>query len=43
MVHVTRRAALAATLLAPVAARAQGTAQRPLRIGVTAGPHAQVM
>jgi D-methionine transport system substrate-binding protein len=43
MIHVTRRTALAAALLAPVAARAQGTAQRPLRIGVTAGPHAQVM
>jgi D-methionine transport system substrate-binding protein len=42
---IRRRAAIGAALLLPVAARAQeiGTAQRPLRIGVTAGPHAQVM
>ncbi|MBI0537142.1 MetQ/NlpA family ABC transporter substrate-binding protein [Roseomonas sp. KE2513] len=46
--NTTRRslgalAALAA--LSPIAAMAQdvGTAQRPLRIGVTAGPHAQTM
>jgi D-methionine transport system substrate-binding protein len=46
--NTTRRslgtlAALAA--LSPIAAMAQdiGTAQRPLRIGVTAGPHAQAM
>ncbi len=48
MTTLGRRAALTlATLALPVAARAQqpaiGTAQRPLRIGVTAGPHAQVM
>jgi D-methionine transport system substrate-binding protein len=43
---IPRRPLLAAALaLAPLAARAQeiGSAQRPLRIGVTAGPHAQVM
>jgi D-methionine transport system substrate-binding protein len=40
-----RRTLLAATLLAPAAARAQeiGSTARPIRIGVTAGPHAQVM
>lgn len=50
MTMLTRRAALAAgtaTLLLPAAAGAQqaeiGTSQRPLRMGVTAGPHAQVM
>ncbi|TCZ55016.1 MetQ/NlpA family ABC transporter substrate-binding protein [Roseicella aquatilis] len=47
MTHLTRRAGLAAALLLPALARAQGpeigTAARPLRIGVTAGPHAQVM
>lgn len=46
MTSISRRAALAAGLLLPIAARAQGaeigTAARPLRIGVTAGPHAQV-
>jgi D-methionine transport system substrate-binding protein len=43
----TRRGLLAATLLAPALARAQGaeigTAARPLRIGGTAGPHSQVL
>lgn len=41
----TRRAVLGAALLLPVMAHAQeiGSTQRPLRIGVTAGPHAQVM
>lgn len=36
---------LAATALAPAAALAQevGSAARPIRVGVTAGPHAQVM
>jgi D-methionine transport system substrate-binding protein len=47
MTALPRRAAIAAALLAPLAARAQanaiGTAARPLRIGVTAGPHAQVL
>lgn len=45
MIRIRRRAALGAALLTPIAARAQeiGTAARPLRIGVTAGPHAQVM
>jgi D-methionine transport system substrate-binding protein len=45
MIRIRRRAALGAALLAPCAARAQeiGAAARPLRIGVTAGPHAQVM
>ena len=40
-----RRSLILATLFFPVAAHAQeiGTRQRPLRIGVTAGPHAQVM
>jgi len=42
---ITRRLILGAALAAPVAAHAQdiGSAARPLRIGVTAGPHAQVM
>ncbi|MDN3563821.1 MetQ/NlpA family ABC transporter substrate-binding protein [Paeniroseomonas aquatica] len=44
---IERRPLLLAALAAaaPATARAQeiGTAQRPLRIGVTAGPHAQVM
>ena len=43
---IPRRPLLAAALaLAPLSARAQeiGSAQRPLRMGVTAGPHAQVM
>jgi D-methionine transport system substrate-binding protein len=49
MIRTTRRATIAAALALPfagVAARAQetiGTQQRPLHIGVTAGPHAQVM
>lgn len=47
MITITRRAALAASLLTPIAARAQanaiGTAARPLRIGATAGPHSQVL
>lgn len=40
-----RRPLLLAALALPATARAQevGSAQRPLRIGVTAGPHAQVM
>ena len=42
---IRRRTLVAAALALPAAARAQeiGSAQRPLRIGVTAGPHAQVM
>ncbi|MBL6459200.1 MetQ/NlpA family ABC transporter substrate-binding protein [Belnapia sp. T6] len=42
---ISRRTTLGAALLAPLAAQAQdiGSASRPLRIGVTAGPHAQVM
>ncbi|MBB5692386.1 MetQ/NlpA family ABC transporter substrate-binding protein [Muricoccus pecuniae] len=42
---VTRRSLAALAALAPAAALAQdiGTAARPLRIGVTAGPHAQTM
>ena len=42
---IARRILLAATALAPTAASAQdiGAAARPLRVGVTAGPHAQVM
>ncbi len=42
---IRRRTLAAAALLMPVAAQAQevGSAQRPLRIGVTAGPQAQVM
>ncbi|SHI55833.1 D-methionine transport system substrate-binding protein [Roseomonas rosea] len=42
---VTRRTLAALAAFAPAAAWAQdiGTAQRPLRVGVTAGPHAQVM
>ncbi|HEY8612851.1 MAG TPA: MetQ/NlpA family ABC transporter substrate-binding protein [Roseomonas sp.] len=42
---VTRRSLAALAALSPVAALAQeiGTAQRALRVGVTAGPHAQVM
>ncbi|MBP0444385.1 MetQ/NlpA family ABC transporter substrate-binding protein [Roseomonas sp. SSH11] len=42
---VTRRILGALAALTPVAAFAQdiGTAQRPIRIGVTAGPHAQAM
>ncbi|MCW3474269.1 MetQ/NlpA family ABC transporter substrate-binding protein [Limobrevibacterium gyesilva] len=44
---ITRRAALGAALLLPVAARAQGgdigTAARPLRVGVTSGVHGQVL
>ncbi|WP_426955268.1 MetQ/NlpA family ABC transporter substrate-binding protein [Muricoccus radiodurans] len=42
---ISRRVLLAAATAAPVAATAQeaGTTQRPIRIGVTAGPHAQVM
>ncbi|WP_270935574.1 MetQ/NlpA family ABC transporter substrate-binding protein [Falsiroseomonas oryzae] len=42
---IPRRVLVAAALATPFAARAQeiGSAQRPLRIGVTAGPHAQVM
>jgi D-methionine transport system substrate-binding protein len=48
MIRTTRRATIAATLALPfasIAARAQeiGAQQRPLHIGVTAGPHAQVM
>ncbi|MFC0409929.1 MetQ/NlpA family ABC transporter substrate-binding protein [Roseomonas elaeocarpi] len=52
--HTTRRALLGASLALPATAlilrpgtalaqAAVGTAARPLRIGVTAGPHAQVM
>jgi D-methionine transport system substrate-binding protein len=47
---LSRRPLILAGLALPVAAQAQntgsqdiGSAQRPLRIGVTAGPHAQVM
>jgi D-methionine transport system substrate-binding protein len=42
---ITRRTLGVLAALAPAAAFAQdiGTAQRPLRIGVTAGPHAQAM
>lgn len=42
---IARRPLVLAGLALPVAARAQeiGSAQRPLRVGVTAGPHAQVM
>jgi D-methionine transport system substrate-binding protein len=42
---IRRRTLVAAALALPAAAHAQeiGSAQRPLRIGVTAGPHAQVM
>lgn len=42
---IPRRPLLFAALLAPATLRAQevGGAQRPLRIGVTAGPHAQVI
>lgn len=46
---LTRRASLGATvaLLLPCVARAQGaeigSAQRPVRVGATAGPHSQVM
>ncbi|MBU8546528.1 MULTISPECIES: MetQ/NlpA family ABC transporter substrate-binding protein [Roseomonadaceae] len=44
---IARRPLLLAGLALPFAAQAQsaeiGTAARPLRIGVTAGPHAQVM
>ncbi|MBC7801113.1 MAG: MetQ/NlpA family ABC transporter substrate-binding protein [Gemmatimonadaceae bacterium] len=42
---LTRRAALAAPLLIPFAARAQdaGTVAKPLRVGVTSGVHAQVL
>ncbi|MBS7811583.1 MetQ/NlpA family ABC transporter substrate-binding protein [Roseococcus pinisoli] len=42
---ISRRPLLLAGLALPTAALAQeiGSAQRPLRIGVTAGPHAQVM
>jgi D-methionine transport system substrate-binding protein len=42
---IARRTLLAAAPLLPLAAQAQeiGAAARPLRIGVTAGPHAQVM
>ena len=42
---IPRRTLLAATALAPAAALAQdiGATARPLRVGVTAGPHAQVM
>lgn len=42
---ISRRPLLLAGLALPMAAQAQdiGSAQRPLRIGVTAGPHAQVM
>lgn len=42
---IARRTLVAASLALPGAALAQeiGTAPRPLRIGVTAGPHAQVM
>jgi D-methionine transport system substrate-binding protein len=42
---IRRRTLVAASLALPAVAHAQdiGSAQRPLRIGVTAGPHAQVM
>ncbi|MBR0670057.1 MetQ/NlpA family ABC transporter substrate-binding protein [Neoroseomonas soli] len=42
---LSRRSLALAAIVLPVAAQAQeiGSAQRPLRIGVTAGPHAQVM
>ena len=42
---ISRRPLILAGLALPVVAQAQdiGSAQRPLRIGVTAGPHAQVM
>ncbi|WP_431283647.1 MetQ/NlpA family ABC transporter substrate-binding protein [Humitalea sp. 24SJ18S-53] len=46
---IARRSLLAAGAILPFAAQAQvqaqdiGSGQRPLRIGVTAGPHAQVM
>jgi D-methionine transport system substrate-binding protein len=42
---IRRRTLVAATLALPAVARAQdiGSSARPLRIGVTAGPHAQVM
>ena len=42
---VTRRRLAVLAALPPVAALAQdvGTAQRPIRVGVTAGPHAQTM
>jgi D-methionine transport system substrate-binding protein len=42
---ISRRPLILAGLALPVAAQAQdiGTAQRPIRVGVTAGPHAQVM
>ena len=42
---ISRRPLILAGLALPVAAQAQdiGSAQRPLRVGVTAGPHAQVM
>ncbi|NMJ41480.1 MetQ/NlpA family ABC transporter substrate-binding protein [Roseomonas sp. JC162] len=42
---MSRRALALAAIALPAAAQAQdiGSAQRPLRIGVTAGPHAQVM
>lgn len=42
---IVRRTLLAAALAAPAAASAQdlGSTARPLRIGVTAGPHAQVL
>lgn len=42
---ISRRPLLLAGLALPTAALAQeiGSAQRPLRVGVTAGPHAQVM
>ncbi|WP_424812313.1 MetQ/NlpA family ABC transporter substrate-binding protein [Roseococcus sp. YIM B11640] len=42
---ITRRPLILAGLALPTLAHAQeiGSAQRPLRIGVTAGPHAQVM
>lgn len=42
---ISRRPLILAGLALPAVAQAQdiGTAQRPLRIGVTAGPHAQVM
>ncbi len=45
MIRISRRAALGAALLTPGTVMAQeiGAAARPLRIGVTAGPHAQVM
>lgn len=42
---LSRRSLALAAIALPVAAQAQeiGSAQRPIRIGVTAGPHAQVM